>query len=308
MAETYREAVNKAFELIETERSGQDFKEVKKVNVGGLGELSLMHREREGVPLGVYRVQATMPGSAAACRRALWAPEAATRDHNRIMKLEVIEDLGPDLRVVHELQSITTPISNREFLYAQSWKQEGDTYMLCTTSTEHPKVPIPEDGSFVRGEMWAGFVMEQLDADTLRVTNTGYIDPKGDIPLTIVEMFTDRMCFFADRVRQVLTGETLNFKVLSEKGIGLRNGPAFDKRVTKEESAAYGEDIPGGKGLAHGAEIRAVSVDGEYPYEHTPAWVQFKVKRLMMEDRTFWVPTHNAKGDQLIERTTWSNN
>jgi len=300
----FREATNKAFELIEAEKTAE-FKQLKVVNVGKLGDVPLMHRDREGVKLGVYRVTAVLSGNAAACREALWNPEAATRDKSRIMKMAPIEDLGPDLRVIHEQQHLTAPLSDREFVYAQSWKQEGDNYTLCTTSVEHPSVPVTED--FVRGSMWSAFFIESLEAGKFRLTNTGYVDPAGDIPQTVVEMFTDRMCFFMERVRQVLAGETLKFKCLSEKGIGMRSEPAFDKRVTKEDSATYGEDIPGGKGVACGQEILAVGVDGEYPFEHAPAWVQFKVTRVMSEDKTFWVPTHNPKGDKLLERVGWVN-
>eukprot|EP01062_Namystynia_karyoxenos_P066687 TRINITY_DN60611_c0_g1_i1.p2 TRINITY_DN60611_c0_g1~~TRINITY_DN60611_c0_g1_i1.p2 ORF type:complete len:311 (+),score=75.87 TRINITY_DN60611_c0_g1_i1:84-1016(+) len=280
----------------------QKFVSQKEVDVEHVGKVSLERRDWEGSPLGVYRTKGTIRGTLNSVCGALWSTGIPTRDRSRIIEWRVVEDIDEDSRVVLEVQDMPWPLDRREFVYLQLKRMSAGKFFYCGSSVEHPNCPVPEEGSkVIRGSIWAGMCVEEAGEGKLNIVNTGRVDPYGELPPAVVEFFTDRMALYIGKIQETIQGRGRRFRVVTEKGIGMRNSPDAQDRVSKHDAKEYGSVIPGGYGLPQGEEIEAEEMEGEWPHDHVPGWVKFHVKKMIGDNRSFWVPVHSADGRRLLE-------
>lgn len=110
-----------------------------------------------------------------------------------LIEVDIIEELEKDFKIVHFMAKMPPAVSNRDFVWQEfdgMWQEESPRVAVSVVrSVEHEKVP-PKQG-FVRGELVSsGFLLREVvgDPSKARVTYMIHVDPKGWLPVFLVNM------------------------------------------------------------------------------------------------------------------------
>ena len=84
------------------------------------------------------------------------------------------------MNVFHAIMKMPGPVSNRQIIAVNTFKQEGDKVIIGNRSCNYP-VQLDKDAELAKLHV-GGFIFEKVDAGKTKLTNISDIDPKGSIP------------------------------------------------------------------------------------------------------------------------------
>lgn len=84
------------------------------------------------------------------------------------------------------------PLNDRDVVFSGTIKQQPNgTIVIENRATTHPQAPVRS--GFLRVTRYEGsWVLRPIDATHTEVTTTGYADPAGILPISIVNMFVQQ--------------------------------------------------------------------------------------------------------------------
>ena len=124
--------------------------------------------------------------------------------HKFIHDLESINILHdyPDVKVAYETLKLPWPVSNRDTVFAIKKLNQGEDIMVITKSIEvgHPAVH-----NYVRAEMVViAYHLRNIEDVATEVTYVGCADPKGHIPLLVINALAGSHCLGISKIRKAM--------------------------------------------------------------------------------------------------------
>ena len=83
-------------------------------------------------------------------------------------------------KVIHVIMELPTPVSNREMVVVNTYKNEGDKVYVGNRSCNYP-VKTNKD-TVMANLLVGGFILDKGEANKTIVTNISDVDIKGNIP------------------------------------------------------------------------------------------------------------------------------
>ena len=106
-----------------------------------------------------------------------------------VTKFEIPYDKN-GLKVLHVVMQLPGPVSNREMVVVNSYRNEGDKVYVGNRSC---KFPVTVDKDAVQAElMVGGFILDKMDETKTMVTNISDVDIKGAIPDFVVNAMSKK--------------------------------------------------------------------------------------------------------------------
>jgi hypothetical protein len=146
-----------------------------------------------GCPIPCYMVKTSIRKSQEELVNKIWLGtlESLKKYDNSIESLQIIEK-GDNWKIISLINSMPWPIWPRQLVYCQTKIVEGKAIYLVSYSIDHDSVPYETD-RYVRAKVNIS-VHEFIDNnDHTVVTRMTQIDPCGNIPQLVIEMFSGKL-------------------------------------------------------------------------------------------------------------------
>lgn len=115
----------------------------------------------------------------------------------------LVREFSPDFRVLYQRFTAPWPVSHRDFVFASRVSRIGNDILLTAKSIECESVP--EKSGIVRGDvMTSGFYLEALADNLTRLTYLVNVNPKGSLPLWVVNKLGKQQCGVIQKMRAKL--------------------------------------------------------------------------------------------------------
>lgn len=199
--ETHIDKIEKALETVKQYWTETDWELVYEKN-GIKTEKKLF----DICPIYCHRVEAIIEKSSDKLVDELWniTEKKCKKYDGTIMHCKQHES-GENWQLITVRSNLTWPLLPRETLGFQMKKTEGNTIWLVGVSIEDDNKKYPYDSkSVVRTKMHFGVSgFEKLDDNKTKYTKMVMIDPLGDIPSSIVNLFADNFANIIERLREL---------------------------------------------------------------------------------------------------------
>eukprot|EP01065_Artemidia_motanka_P041000 TRINITY_DN5242_c2_g2_i1.p1 TRINITY_DN5242_c2_g2~~TRINITY_DN5242_c2_g2_i1.p1 ORF type:complete len:782 (+),score=332.30 TRINITY_DN5242_c2_g2_i1:117-2348(+) len=184
------------------------FEHIKKVHVKAIHQDVQLYRKRmpDRCPVPCYRAAATIKApedKIVSLLRKYYSDAAfAKKLTPEINALRVLERVDGQTSVHYEVDKLPWPLASRDLVYlVGEMKDESGATVVVQQSTHHPKAPAK--GNSVRARVHiAGWRVEAVSGGACKVTQLGLIDPKGNIPSSVIDFFVDDMAHTFGRVQK----------------------------------------------------------------------------------------------------------
>mmetsp|Transcript_31298 Transcript_31298/g.30959 ORF Transcript_31298/g.30959 Transcript_31298/m.30959 type:complete len:206 (+) Transcript_31298:26-643(+) len=105
----------------------------------------------------------------------------------------MVQEFDPNYRVLYQRFWAPWPISHRDFVFASKVSNIGEDIIIVAKSVETELAP--EKSGVVRGSInTSGFYLQKLGENLTRLTYLVSVDPKGSLPLWVVNQLGKKQC------------------------------------------------------------------------------------------------------------------
>lgn len=203
-----KQVAEKLFQKILEADSAGDWNEISFEDTGlnGLDDIKLWDRDLEGTPVRAGKASGTLPIDPKGIFEKLWAydVEWIKRFDSQLVSFVKILEEG-DVQLVRTRMAAPMPLSYREFVTVRTKKVVGNVYYIYSVSVNYPTGDKDSDPSCVRGAVHInGFIIRPVEDNPNQayVTRIVQMDPKGAVPLFVVDMMKRKAAEFVAKLRE----------------------------------------------------------------------------------------------------------
>jgi len=155
-------------------------------------------------PIYCHRIEAIIDKPNEKLVEELWnMDEKKCKKYDKTVVHFKQHDGGENWQLITIRSNLSWPLLPRETLGLQVKKIEGNTIWLIGVSDDNDKCPYDSE-SIVRTNMHFGVTgYEKLDDNRTKYTKMVMMDPMGDIPTTIVNLFAGNFAHIVELLREL---------------------------------------------------------------------------------------------------------
>lgn len=129
--------------------------------------------------------------------------EQMKKSDDEILAWGLEKEISNDLQIVYSAHHAPFPVSSRELVYLRhSMTLEDGTFVVSATSINVPDMPVREKR--VRAAIHSsGWVIEPIDENSCRAIRVLQLDPKGSIPMAIVNGYKKKTGLAVQKLREI---------------------------------------------------------------------------------------------------------
>jgi len=173
----------------------------------GLNDVHLLERDLEGSPVRAGLATGTLPVDPQTIFDKVWAYDVEWTkkiDPHLVLFVKILE-VNDDVQLVRIRAAAIRPVSNREFICVRCRKVINNIRYIYSVSVNYPQGDADSDPNSVRGVMQLnGFIFRPVEGNPNHVflKRIVQIDPKGSVPLWIVDMMKRKAADFVVKLRE----------------------------------------------------------------------------------------------------------
>jgi len=174
----------------------------------GLSDIELWERDLEGTPVRAGKASGTLPIAPKTIFEKIWEFDVEwmkTIDSNLATYTKILQ-VGSDVQLVRSRMFAPMPLSHREFVAVRTRKTINDNvYIIASVSVNYPSGDKDSDPSCVRGVAHLnGFIFRPVEGNPnqTKLTRIVQVDPKGSVPLFVVDMMKRKAAEFVAKLRE----------------------------------------------------------------------------------------------------------
>ncbi len=131
-------------------------------------------------------------------------PEFMKKSQDTMKEAKILREKPGSFRVIYQENKAPFPVSNRDSVGVGKFVEDDKSilFAFCSPEAEYPH-PVPK--GVVRAHVYIqAHYFEKLDENTTRYTMLGDADPKGSIPMAVVNMMVGKKGAFPSNVLKFL--------------------------------------------------------------------------------------------------------